>query len=73
MGQGDAAEDGESFQMTLSQESVDFLQESFPDQLNLQESVRAAISEVRSKRMIELDADHVVHSDPDLSEGPAEE
>jgi hypothetical protein len=44
------------FQMTLSEETAEWLEESYPDALNPQEAVRMAISEARIRRHIEQDS-----------------
>jgi len=46
----DDESDTETFQMTLPEESVEWLREHFPDQMSKQERIRAVIAEVRYRR-----------------------
>jgi len=39
------------FQMTIEQSTAEFLKEAYPDQMNVQERLRAAVSEVRFRRI----------------------
>ena len=48
---GDGDELDTRFQMTIERSTAEFLREAYPDQMNVQERLRAAVSEVRFRRM----------------------
>jgi len=48
---GEDSEDVKTdFQMTITEESAQYLDSNFPDQLKIQEQLRAAIAELRVRR-----------------------
>jgi hypothetical protein len=54
MSDGDGFE--RRFQMTLSEDTAEWLEDAYPDALNPQEAVRMAISEARIRRRVDQDS-----------------
>lgn len=50
---GDDSEPKTRFQMSIEPETAEYLRDAYPDQMNVQERLRAAVSEVRMRRNLE--------------------
>jgi len=60
---GDMEKDTEKHTVTLSESTVEWLKQEYPDALSLQEALRTALSDARVHRSVISEYDQLPHKD----------